>query len=117
MMGHDMKLDKFYYDQDSEESRKKIILEYMKVVKMLLPLMMNIRLLRQIADYEDKLKNVPKVEQLQEQLSGRIIEQDSIKITVEKLQREKELQDKQMIAMRDMVDHTLEEMMTMVQQK
>jgi len=36
---------------------------------------------------------VPKVEKLQEQLASRIIEQDSIKKTVEKLQRENELQD------------------------
>jgi hypothetical protein len=32
VMGHDMKLDKFYYDQENEESRKKIIIEYMKAV-------------------------------------------------------------------------------------
>ena len=50
------------------------------------------RLRKQIANYEDKLKNVPKLEQLQEQLASKIIEQDSIKKTVEKLQREKELQ-------------------------
>jgi hypothetical protein len=51
------------------------------------------RLRRVITSYEDKLKNMPRIEQLQEQLASRIIEQDSIKKTVEKLQREKELQD------------------------
>ena len=90
--GHDMELDKFYYDQDSEESRKKIVLEYMKAVDVL-TINDEFRLRRQIADYKDKLENVPRVEQLQEQLASRIIEQDSLKKTVEKMQREKELQD------------------------
>lgn len=51
------------------------------------------RLRKQIVDLEDKLKNVPKMELLQEQLTDRIIEQDSIKQTLEKLQKEKELQN------------------------
>lgn len=59
VMGHDMKLDKFYYDQESEESRKKIILEYMKAVDTL-TINDEYRLHKQIADFEDKLKNVPK---------------------------------------------------------
>jgi integrase len=92
VMGHDMKLDKFYYDQNSEESRKKIKLEYMKAVDAL-TINDEFRLRREITSYEDKLKDVPKVEKLQEQLASKIIEQDSIKKTVEKLQREKELQD------------------------
>jgi hypothetical protein len=45
------------------------------------------RLQKEIAVYEDKIKNMPKVERLQEQLANRIIEQDSMKKTVEKLQR------------------------------
>ncbi len=92
MMGRSVRLDEFYYDENSVESRKQIMLEYMKAVNAL-TINNEFRLHKQIADYEDKLKNVPKVEQLQEQLTSRIVEQDSIKKTVEKLQREKELQD------------------------
>ena len=110
-----MKLDKFYYDQHSEQSHKNIIFEYLKVVDAL-TINDEFRLRKQIDEYEDKLKNVPKVEQLQEQLASRIIEQDSIKRTVENLQREKELQNNQMKAMRNLVDQTLDEMMTKLQQ-
>ena len=88
MMGHSVKLDEFYYDENSDESRKQIMLEYMKAVDAL-TINDEYRLRKQIANYEDKLKNVPKVEQLQEQLANKIIEQDSIKKTVEKLQRKR----------------------------
>ena len=90
MMGHSVRLDKIYYDQNNEESHKQIILEYMKAVDAL-TINDEYRLRKQIKDYEDKLRDVPKVEQLQEQLSSRIIEQDSIKQSLEKLQKEKEL--------------------------
>jgi integrase len=92
MMGHSVKLDEFYYDENSEESRKQIMLEYIKAVDAL-TINDEFRLRREISSYEDKLKSVPRVEQLQEQLASKIIEQDSIKKIVEKLQREKELQD------------------------
>ena len=90
------------------------MLEYMKAVDAL-TINDEYRLRKQIANYEDKLKDAPNVEQLQEQLANKIIEQDSIKKTVEKLQREKELQDKQMKAMRNMVDQILDEMMMKTQ--
>jgi uncharacterized protein (DUF885 family) len=51
------------------------------------------RLRKWIAEQENRLKNVPKVEQLQEQLASRMIEQDSIKRSIYKLQKEKELQE------------------------
>lgn len=92
MMGHSTKLDEVYYDDETDESRQEIILEYMKAVDAL-TINDEYRLRKQIAEYEDKLEKAPKVEQLQEQLANRIIEQDSIKRTVEKLQSEKELQD------------------------
>jgi integrase len=83
MMGHSVKLDEIYYDEDNEESRKQIILEYTKAVDAL-TINDEYRLRKQITEYEDKLKNVPTIEQLQEQISSKIIEQDSIKRTVEK---------------------------------
>lgn len=56
-----------------------------------------------------------KVEQLQAQLASKILEQDSMKITEEKLQKEKELQDKQMKDMRNLMDNMFDEMVTMTQ--
>jgi integrase len=91
MMGHTNKLDDIYYDEDNEESRKKIILEYMKAVDAL-TINDEFRLRKQITEQEEKLKQVPKVEQLQEQLASRIIEEDSIKRQLERLQKEKELE-------------------------
>ena len=92
MMGHSVGLDEFYYDKNNEESRKNIKLEYMKAVDAL-TINDEFRLRKQIVNYEDKLKNMPRLEQVQEQLASKIIEQDSIKRTVEKMQRDKELQD------------------------
>ena len=116
MMGHSVGLDEFYYDKNNEESRKKIKLEYMKAVDAL-TINDEFRLRKQITAYEDKLKNAPKVEHLQEQLANKIIEQDSIKKTVEKLQREKKLQDDQMRTMRNTIDYTFDEMMTMTRKR
>jgi site-specific recombinase XerD len=91
MMGHSVKLDDIYYDEDNEESRNQIILEYTKAVDAL-TINDEHRLRKQITDYEEKLNQVPKVEQLQEQLASRIIEEDSIKRQLERLQKEKELE-------------------------
>lgn len=68
------------------------MLEYMKAVDAL-TINNEFRLLKQIDEYKDELKNAPKIEQLQEQLSNRIIEQDSIKRTIEIMQKEKVKQD------------------------
>jgi integrase len=92
MMGHSTKLDEIYYDDNIDESRKQIILEYMKAVDAL-TINDEFRLRKQIAEYENRLKNAPKMEQLQEQLANRIIEQDSIKRTINNLKKEKELQE------------------------
>jgi integrase len=114
LMGHSIKLDDIYYDKKNAISNNKLRLEYMKAVDAL-TINDEFRLRKQIVDYEDKLKNVPKVEQLQAQLVSKILEQDSMKITVEKLQREKELQDKQMRDMRYMIDNMFDQIMTKTQ--
>jgi Phage integrase family len=92
LMGHSIKLDDIYYDKKNEISSNKLRLEYMKAADAL-TINDEFRLRKQIVNLEDKLKNIPKIERLQEQLSNKIIEQDSIKQTLEKLQKEKELQD------------------------
>jgi septal ring factor EnvC (AmiA/AmiB activator) len=102
-MGHDMKLDKFYYDENSDESRKEIMLEYVKAVDAL-TINDEFRLRKQIANYEDKLKNAPKLEQLQEQLAHKIIEQDSLKIQYEK---DMKAHDQEMKVVRKQVDRFL----------
>lgn len=48
------------------------------------------RLRKQIVEYEEKLKEVPRVEQLESQLANRIIEQDAIKKQLEKIRTDKE---------------------------
>jgi hypothetical protein len=55
-MGHSIKLDDdVYYDKDSETSRQKIIVEYMKAVDAL-TINEEYRLKMKIIEYEDKLK-------------------------------------------------------------
>ena len=64
MMGHSVKLDDVYYDKDNERSQQKILLEYMKAIDAL-TINDEYRLKKEIAEYEEKLKDVPKVEQLE----------------------------------------------------
>jgi integrase len=92
MMGHSIRLDDIYYDKKNAVSSNKLRLEYMKATDAL-TINDGFRLRKQIVDLEDKLKNTPKIERLQEQLANKIIEQDSMKQTLEKLQKEKELQN------------------------
>jgi integrase len=89
MMGHSVNLDRVYYDRNSELSKKKILLEYLKAVDAL-TIDESYRLKRKIVEYEEKINDVPKVEQLQAQLASRIIEEESIKKQLERLQQEKE---------------------------
>ena len=91
-MGHSIKLEA-YYDKDSETSRQKIIVEYMKAVDAL-TINEEYRLKKRIIEYEDKLKDVPRIEQLESHLANKIIEQDAIKKQLEIVQidRQKEVQ-------------------------
>jgi multidrug efflux pump subunit AcrB len=118
-MGHSIKLDDVYYDKDSETSRQKIIVEYMKVVD---PLTINeeYRLKKKIIEYEDKLKDAPKIEELESHLAAKIIEQDALKNQVERLQLEKQSEtqvmrqkyEQDMNAMREQMN----QIMLMIQQ-
>src|ERR671919_688436 len=92
LIGHSIQLDDTYYDENNEISHKKIMLEYMKAVDAL-TIGDEHRLKKQVFEIQDQLKNLPKIEQLQEQLASRIIEQDSIKKTIEIMQKEKIRQD------------------------
>jgi integrase len=89
LMGHSVKLDDVYYDKDSETSRQKIIVEYMKAVDAL-TINEEYRLKKKIIEYEDKLKDAPKIGELESHLATKIIEQDALKNQVERLQLEKQ---------------------------
>jgi transcriptional regulator of heat shock response len=95
MMGHSVKLDNVYYDKDNEKSREKILLEYMKAIDAL-TINNEYRLKKKIVEYEEKLKDVPKVEQLESHLANKILEQEAIKKQLEKLRTDKE-KENQMI--------------------
>jgi hypothetical protein len=78
MMGHSVKLDDVYYDKDNEISQQKcLLLEYMKAIDAL-TINDEYRLKKKIVEYEEKLKDVPKVEQLVSHLTNKIFEQEVI---------------------------------------
>jgi len=89
LMGHSLKLDDFYYDSQSKESRNKILLEYMKAVDAL-TINEEYKLKKKITEYEDKLKDASKIGELESHLAAKIIEQDALKKQVERLQLEKQ---------------------------
>jgi integrase len=89
LMGHSVKLDDVYYDKDNETSRQKIIVEYMKAVDAL-TINEEYRLKKKITEYEGKLKDAPKIGELESHLATKIIEQDALKNQVERLQLEKQ---------------------------
>jgi integrase len=60
LMGHSVKLDNVYYDKENEKSQQKILLEYMKAIDAL-TINDEYRLKKKIVEYEEKLKDVPKV--------------------------------------------------------
>ena len=95
MIGHSVKLDNVYYDKDNEKSQQKILLEYMKAIDAL-TINDEYRLKKKIVEYEEKLKDVPKVEQLESHLADKILEQEAIKKQLEKLRTDKE-EETQMI--------------------
>jgi integrase len=100
LMGHSIKLDDVYYDKKNEVSSNKLRLEYMKAADAL-TINDEFRLRKQIAEAEDKLKNVPKVEQLQKQLALKIIEQDSLKM---KYEEDMKARDEKMNALYERMD-------------
>jgi integrase len=119
LMGHSVKLDDTYYDKDNETSRQKIVLEYMKAVDSL-TINEEYRLRKKIVEYEDKLKDTPKIEQLESHLASKIIEQDAIKNQLERLQIDKQnetqiMQQKYQQEMNTMREQ-MNQIMSMIQQ-
>jgi hypothetical protein len=116
LMGHSVKLDDVYYDKDNEISTRKLVVEYMKDIDAL-TINEEYRLKKKIVEYEGKLKDVPKIEQLESHLANKIIEQDAIKNQLERLQKKEthDIQQKheqEMKAMREQMNH----IMSLIQQ-
>ncbi len=123
LMGHSVKLDNVYYDRDNEKSQQKILLEYMKAIDAL-TINDEYRLKRKIVEYEEKLKDVPKVEQLESHLANKILEQEAIKKQLEILRTDKEKEtqamqqkhEQDMKAMREEMNQQFSQIMSMIQQ-
>ena len=110
LMGHSVKLDDVYYDKDSESSRQKIILEYTKAIDAL-TINEQYRLKKKIVEYEDKLKDVPRIEQLESHLANKIIEQDAIKKQLESVQIDRQREAQEMSQQINMMQTQLQSLM------
>jgi integrase len=123
MMGHSIKLDDIYYDKDSEKSQQKILLEYMKAIDAL-TINDEYRLKKKIVEYEKKLKDVPKVEQLESHLANRILEQEAIKKQLENIRADKEIEaqaiqqkhEQDLQKMREEMNQQFNQIMSLIQQ-
>jgi cell division septum initiation protein DivIVA len=112
---HKRNLDRVYYDANNDKSREKIVLEYMKAVDSL-TINEEYRLKKKISEYEEKIKEVPKVEQLQTQLANRVIEEDSIKKQLEHLQKEKESENTKHETEMQTMKEQMSQIMSLIQQ-
>jgi Phage integrase family len=123
LMGHSVKLDNVYYDKNNEKSQQKIMLEYMKAIDAL-TINDEFRLRKQITEYQEKLKDVPRVEQLESHLANKIIEQEAIRKPLEKLRTDKEQEtqaiqqkhEKDMKRMREEMNQQFNQIMCLIQQ-
>lgn len=78
MMGHSVKLEKIYYDAKSEQSRNKVVVEYMKAMDAL-TISAEFKMTKKIAEYEEKLKDAPKLEALQMSLVNKDLDIGALK--------------------------------------
>ncbi len=123
LMGHSVKLDNVYYDKDNEKSQQKILLEYMKAIDAL-TINDEYRLRKQIAEFEEKLKDVPSVERLESHLANKILEQEAMKKELEKLRTDKEKEtqiiqqkhEEDMEKMREEMNQQFNQILSIIQQ-
>lgn len=78
MMGHSVKLDKFYYDKKNPESRRKLFVEYMKAVDSL-TVMPQFKMTKKIKELEKQVEKAPQLEALQNSLVNKELEMDAVK--------------------------------------
>jgi integrase len=91
LLGHSIALDKSYWRPQVND----LLQEYLKCVDAL-TINEEYRLKKKIIEYEDKLKDAPKIGELESHLASKIIEQDALKNQVERLQLEKQNETKAM---------------------
>ena len=85
LLGHSIALDKSYWRPQVND----LLQEYLKCVDAL-TINEEYKLKKKIVEYEDKLKDAPKIGELESHLAAKIIEQDALKNQVERLQLEKQ---------------------------
>jgi len=88
-MGHSIKLDKIYYDIDNPESVRKMVSEYVKATD---GLTMNeaFRLKKEVSQLQEKIKDVPKLELLQQSLVQKDLEMSAMRKHIEEKDTEKD---------------------------
>ena len=115
LLGHSIALDKSYWRPQVND----LLQEYLKCVDAL-TINEEYKLKKKIVEYEDKLKDAPKIGELESHLAAKIIEQDALKKQVERLQLEKQNEtqaiqqkyEQDMNAMREQMN----QIMSMIQQ-
>ena len=88
LMGHSTGLDDVYYDIENPESRKEIVVEYMKAIETL-TISDEHRLKKEVIQLQDKLKDSLNIELIQQSLVARELEMDSVKKQLEKEKEER----------------------------
>jgi len=83
MMGHKVRMDFFYYDKRSEKARRMLVIEYLKAMDSLI-IQKAFRLEKLVIQLEERLKDVPKLEVIQQHLIAKTFETDGLKKTVRK---------------------------------
>lgn len=78
LMGHSTGLDDVYYDIENPESRKEIVIEYMKAIETL-TISDEHRLVREVFQLQEKLKEGPKLEAIQQSLVTKDLEINAMK--------------------------------------
>lgn len=76
MMGHSVKLEKYYYDEKNPESRKKLVLEYMKGMNSLI-VTERFKMTDRIKQLEREVKDSPDVKVLQSVVLQKSLELDA----------------------------------------
>lgn len=69
MMGHSLKLDDVYYDEDNEKGRQKILVEYMKAMDSL-TITPQFRMTKRIAQLEREVAETPKLKEMESTISS-----------------------------------------------
>lgn len=90
MMGHSIKLDNTYYDRENPESLKALFQEYLRAVDML-TINDEYRLRKEVVILQEKLKDAPKLEVIQNDLISSRLENDGMRRMLMEMKEEMEM--------------------------